>query len=148
MFDVPHFDVHFYMVDEAARQAIDTNDPDFWKKAMKEPDRAFMPADYMPPPESEPVPGVSVHWADVTDPVFRGEPFDEVFIYGAWDRALTFLEPMITLGATASVSTSGEAPMLWCWRIWSCGRRPTRSPRPMSRRRSPAEAGKTSPPVT
>jgi hypothetical protein len=85
LFDVAHFDVHFVQIEIAARDAIEPTDPEFWTKAAREPDPALLPADYVPPPELEPVPLMGVHWTDRFDPVFQGEPFTHNFIYGAWD---------------------------------------------------------------
>jgi hypothetical protein len=105
VFDVDHLDVHFYLTVEAAREAIDTSDPAFWEKAAREPEPDLMPADFVPPPEPEPIPAMGVHWSDETDPVFDGVPFTQVLIYGAWDGAVTFVEPMITSEILASKET-------------------------------------------
>lgn len=106
LFAAPHFDVHFYLTSEAERKAIDPADPLYLDKAAHEPQRALMPADYMPPPAPEPVPAMGVHWVDVTDPVITGAaPFANIFIYGAWDGEMTFLEPMITQDLLASRKT-------------------------------------------
>lgn len=102
LFDMPHFDVHFYFTSEAERLAIDPKDPDYMTKAASYPDRMFMPADYAPPPQPDPVPAMGEHWLDMTHPIFSGTPFDHVFIYGSWDGAVTFLEPMVTLDVIAS----------------------------------------------
>ncbi len=96
LFDVPHFDVHFYFMPEAERLAIDPVDPDYMDKAAAYPAPGFMPANYAPPPQPNPVPAMGEHWLDTTHPIFTGEPFDHVFIYGSWDGEVTFLEPMIT----------------------------------------------------
>ncbi len=49
LFGAAHFDVHFYLVTEAERLAVDPADPHFMDKAAHEPDRALMPADFVPP---------------------------------------------------------------------------------------------------
>jgi hypothetical protein len=102
MFDVPHVDVHFYLTDEAAREAIEPTASGFWEKAAREPAPDLMPADFVPPPELEPIPAMGVHWSDKTNPVFAGEAFTQVLIYGAWDGAVTFIEPMVTKEVLAS----------------------------------------------
>lgn len=112
IFDVPHIDVHFYRTDEAAREAIDPDDPAYLTKAAHEPARDLMPADFVPPPVLEPFPAMGVHWADRTDPVFAGAPFRQVLIYGAWDGAVTFLEPMVTTEVLASRETTTGAVKL------------------------------------
>jgi hypothetical protein len=102
VFDMAHIDVHFYLTDEAAREAIEPADPAFLEKAAREPDRELMPADFVPPPTLQPIPGMGVHWSDKTDPVFHGSPFSHVLIYGAWDGVVTFIEPMLTTDVFAS----------------------------------------------
>jgi hypothetical protein len=96
LFGVPHFDVHFYMVTEAERLAIDPADPLFMEKAANRPSADLMPPNFVPPPELDPVPAMGEHWVDMTDPVFAGQPFEAVLIYGAWDGEVIFVEPMVT----------------------------------------------------
>ncbi|MDF0603700.1 hypothetical protein P1J78_23525 [Psychromarinibacter sp. C21-152] len=96
LFGVPHFDVHFYITTEAERLAIDPADPRFMEKAANRPSAELMPPTYMPPPDLDPIPAMGEHWLDVTDPVFAGQPFEAVLIYGAWDGDVTFVEPMVT----------------------------------------------------
>jgi hypothetical protein len=105
VFDVPHIDVHFYLTDEATREAIKPTDPDFLSKAAHEPNRDLMPADFVPPPVLEPIEAMGVHWSDQTDPVFHGSSFSHVLIYGAWDGAVTFIEAMLTNEVFASQET-------------------------------------------
>ncbi len=96
LFDTPHFDVHFYMMTEAERLAIDPSDPRYMEKAGNRPPADLMPPNFVPPPRVEPVPAMGEHWPDSTDPIFSGQPFEGVLIYGAWDGAMTFVEPMVT----------------------------------------------------
>lgn len=96
LFGVPHFDVHFYMVTEAEQQAIQPSDPHFMDKAANRPAVELMPANFVPPPALEPVPAMGEHWVDSTDPVFAGQAFQAVMIYGAWDGEVIFVEPMVT----------------------------------------------------
>jgi hypothetical protein len=96
LFGAPHFDVHFYLTTEAERLAIDPADPLYMEKAGNRPDAAFMPADYAPPPQLDPIPAMGEHWLDSTDPIFAGAPFEAVLIYGAWNGETTFVEPMVT----------------------------------------------------
>lgn len=96
LFGVPHFDVHFYLATEAERLAIDPADPLFMEKAANRPTADLMPPNFVPPPEIDPIPAMGEHWLDVTDPVFAGQPFEAVLIYGAWDGDVIFVEPMVT----------------------------------------------------
>ncbi|HYG87817.1 MAG TPA: DUF5602 domain-containing protein [Azospirillum sp.] len=89
----PHFDVHFYMISPAAREAISDKDPEFKTKARRNPEAHFVPVGYVL--ESEAIPAMGVHWADASTPEFHGKPFTHTLIYGAWDGQVTFIEPMI-----------------------------------------------------
>jgi len=125
VFDVPHVDVHFYLTDDAAREAIDPGDPGYLEKAAREPAPDLMPGDFVPPPELEPIPAMGVHWSDSTDPVFAGTPFTQVLIYGAWDGAVTFVEPMVTTEVLASKATV-EAEVKQPERVAEAGFYPSR----------------------
>lgn len=93
VWSTPHFDVHFYMVSPAERDAISEQDPEFQAKGARNPAAPFIPAGYVL--ESEPVPGMGVHWADAATPELHGKAFTHTLIYGAWDGRFTFIEPMI-----------------------------------------------------
>ncbi len=96
LFGVPHFDVHFYMTTEEEQLAIQPSDPDYMTRAANRPSVDLMPANFVPPPQLEPIPAMGEHWLDQTDPIFSGAPFEAVLIYGAWDGEVTFVEPMVT----------------------------------------------------
>ena len=91
IYDVPHFDVHFYMVDSATRATISPADPN----ALQTP-----PADQVPTGYAQlapqVVPAMGVHWFDPASPEFHGQPFTSTFIYGFYDGKMTFIEPMVT----------------------------------------------------
>jgi len=110
IYGAPHFDVHFYWVSEAARRSVDPKDGHYLAKAQRHPPAEFVPKDYVPPPQPEPVPRMGVHWADVTSPEFNGRPFTYTFIYGGWDGQFTFVEPMIAKAFLES-RTSVSAPV-------------------------------------
>ena len=106
IYDVPHFDFHFYTISQAARLAIDPDDPAYATKAARFPAPAYVPPRYMvlPPPPApvEVVPRMGVHWLDVTSPELQPptspshRPFTHTFIHGSWDGHFIFDEPMIT----------------------------------------------------
>ncbi|MEJ7680301.1 MAG: hypothetical protein WKG06_21090 [Segetibacter sp.] len=54
----------------------------------------YLPQNYVPNP---PVPQMGKHFIDVTSSELNGHPFTRTFIYGTYDRKVTFYEPMITL---------------------------------------------------
>lgn len=106
IYDVPHFDFHFYTISKAERDAIDPADPAFMQKASRYPAAAEVPTGYMVlPPAPAPAPAVprmGVHWSNLAAPELQppGSPnqraFTHTFIYGSWDGRFTFVEPMIT----------------------------------------------------
>ena len=95
IYDKPHFDFHFYTIDEAERHAIMPTNPQFAALAAKFPAVEYVPAGYVAPAPAA-VPMMGVHWVDPTSPELNGQPFDKTFIYGTWDGKLIFAEPMIT----------------------------------------------------
>ncbi len=94
IYGLPHFDVHFYMISDAARNAITPDDPAFNDKAAKRPTDAYIPAGYVQTPGA--VPRMGAHWIDPTSPEFNGQVFTRTFIHGFYDAKLIFFEPMIT----------------------------------------------------
>lgn len=101
VFDVPHFDFHFYMISLAAQTAI----PPY--------DVAPAPFDQLPPPATWPddfvptpggVPQMGKHWASIN---FM-PPFSKTIIYGSFAGHFTFVEPMITLAYLQSGATYHE----------------------------------------
>jgi hypothetical protein len=105
IYDLPHFDFHFYTVSVQERDAIDPADPQWTERANNVPAAAFVPERYVP--AGPPIPGITpadiavprmgVHWMDVASPELQpGNVFTETFIYGSWDGRMIFAEPMIT----------------------------------------------------
>ena len=105
IYDLSHFDFHFYNISVAERNAIDPSDPQWVEKANNVPGPEYIPENYAPagPPGATPaqiaVPRMGVHWFDMTSPELPwngDETFTETFIYGSWDGDFIFAEPMIT----------------------------------------------------
>lgn len=95
IYDAPHFDFHFYVIDDAERRAIDPADPDYQRKAERAPAAELIPRNYiMPAPLA--FARMGVHWVDTTSLELKGKPFTATFIYGSWDGKVIFAEPMIT----------------------------------------------------
>ncbi|WP_338874439.1 DUF5602 domain-containing protein [Spirosoma sp. SC4-14] len=90
VYNVPHFDCHFYYTSNEERDGIKPNDPRF----TKNPDMAYIPQGHI---RDNGIPQMGVHWIDPTSGEFQGKPFTTTFIYGALDGKVTFLEPMFTL---------------------------------------------------
>jgi hypothetical protein len=92
VYDTPHFDFHFYTIEEAERHAI-VPDASFEAKAARHPSGEELPAGYV---AAVAVPMMGMHWLDPQTPELHGRPFTQTFIAGTWDGRTTFLEPMIT----------------------------------------------------
>ncbi len=114
VYDVPHFDFHFYAIDNAARNAITAAGEDL-ERAHKAPEPALMPADYVLPPGTE-VPKMGAHAIDPGSAEFQHQPFTQTFLYGFYDGKVIFTEPMITLDFLQSrpnVSTPVKQPQAY-----------------------------------
>lgn len=93
IYNLPHFDFHFYLQTNAERLAI----PDYATDSLKfknYPGPGYLPQNYIPVPGGEALMGA--HWVDITSPEFGGQTFTQTFVYGTYDGELTFFEPMIT----------------------------------------------------
>ena len=93
IYDISHFDFHFYMVDMAFRTAI-TAMGDDTLKCNKQPMSGYLPDGYMLFPGG--IPTMGAHAADLSSPELNGSVFTETFIYGYYDGNMIFYEPMIT----------------------------------------------------
>jgi hypothetical protein len=102
VYDLPHFDVHFYT---ASREAVRQIRPgtcgelvdceDFERGIIPVPEKYVAP-DYADLEAI--VPDMGNHLVDLTTPELGDPPvkFTHTFIYGAFDGHITFFEPMIT----------------------------------------------------
>lgn len=90
-YDIPHFDIHFYMISREEQMGI--TDPDL---AEILPPNEFWPANYFPTPGF--VPMMGKHWLNMfADELQPGGVFTQTFIYGSYNGEFIFYEPMITL---------------------------------------------------
>lgn len=108
VFDVPHFDFHFYMISMAEQNSIPPYDvaPSLFDNF---PPAGYLPANYIPFPGG--VPQMGKHWGDITSPEFNGQPFTKTFIYGTYNGRVTFYEPMVAKSYLQTVgSTSAPIP--------------------------------------
>lgn len=96
VFDVPHFDIHFYMISVASQMAIPAYSTETDAAFNNYPPAGYMPANYFTPPgEATAEPQMGKHWLPVNLADFL--PFSKIMIYGSYDSEVTFIEPMITL---------------------------------------------------
>ncbi|HEY4304518.1 MAG TPA: hypothetical protein VGM82_08635 [Gemmatimonadaceae bacterium] len=111
VYDLPHFDFHFYTVTLAVRNSILPTDPNFATKAASFPAESLRAPFHLDAatlgqvaPALATVPEMGLHWLDVRSPELQGlgghpeafKPFTKTFIYGSWDGQFIFDEPMIT----------------------------------------------------
>lgn len=105
IYDKPHFDLHFYLMDEADRLQIPPYETDS-SGFLQYPSIGYLPTTYIPIPGG--VPEMGAHWADRTSPELASanpQPFSQTFIYGTYKGNVTFYEPMATL-AFLTITTS------------------------------------------
>jgi hypothetical protein len=128
IYDVPHFDVHYYMISEQEKNSITLTDP----KIDILPPASSIPKNYIPGPNEA---KMGKHWVDSTSHEFHGKDFTTTFVYGSYNGKFTFLEPMISvnylktkpnvmLGVTslASVQQTGLYPQQYAI-LWEKERR-------------------------
>jgi hypothetical protein len=93
VYDVGHFDFHFYTITEAERVGITAKGDDL-VKAKKEPAKEFVPEGYIHIPDSE-IPRMGSHWVNPLSKELQGSAFTTTFLYGSYDGNMIFAEPMI-----------------------------------------------------
>ena len=130
IYNVPHFDMHFYKISVAAQMAI-TGIPG------APPPPGYLPASYVIPAAT--VPQMGSHWLDPSSPELPPTfaPFTHTFIYGSDNGKVIFLEPMITraflLGGTTVIKAIPQPihfapantnyPQKYkIWKTWGDGR--------------------------
>lgn len=94
LYDLPHFDFHFYRISIAEQLAIPPYEvaPALFDN---EPPAEFIPQFYFHGPGG--VPQMGAHWVDILSPEFSGQPFTHSFLYGTFNGKVTFHEPMATM---------------------------------------------------
>ena len=101
VYDVPHFDFHFYILDYVSRNFIRVGscgivvDCQDFETAIKPLPPQFLAPDYQDFQAVEPRMGN--HLVDITSPELTGGVFTRTFVYGAYDGKIAYYEPMITL---------------------------------------------------
>jgi hypothetical protein len=134
IYDVPHFDIHFYMEPIANVFAIESGPcgPEFMRCDQFEVARRPLPANYMHPDYKDveaAAPAMGNHLIDLTGPEFNKQPFTRTWIFGVYDGKVTFYEEMVTraflvskpstcfpIKSPAAVGRSGFYPTLSCLR--------------------------------
>jgi hypothetical protein len=126
VYDLPHFDFHFYRVPVAVMNSIVPTDPQYAKKAANMPGKEQHTPYFVDgataakaPADAVTVPQMGLHWLDVRSPELQGlvgnpqgaRPFTKTFILGTWDGQFIFDEPMITRAYLLEKSTTKDAAM-------------------------------------
>jgi len=96
VFDVPHYDIHFFMISAEEQLAIPAWSPETDAAFNNYPPTGYMPADYFTPPgPATAEPQMGKHWLPVNLGAYL--PFSKIMIYGSFNGKFIFVEPMITL---------------------------------------------------
>lgn len=111
VYDLPHFDFHFYTASVELMNSIVPSDPQYGTKGANIPAPEYRAQFYLDPmtlakapAAAVAVPKMGIHWLDVRSPELQGlaghpenfRQFTKTFIYGSWDGQFIFDEPMIT----------------------------------------------------
>ena len=94
VYDVGHFDFHFYTISRQEREQITATGDDL-AKTQRRPPAEFVPEGYIYAPNSE-EPQMGAHWVDPASHEFHGHDFTRSLLYGSYDGQIIFVEPMIT----------------------------------------------------
>ena len=102
IYDLPHFDFHFYMISLADQLAIPAyvDAPELFDNL---PPSEYLPPLYFRGPGG--IPEMGVHWVDLLSPEFSGQIFTSSFLYGTYNGKVTFHEPMVTMEVIRNGST-------------------------------------------
>ncbi len=101
VYDVPHFDIHFYMESIENVFALQPGPcgPEFIRCDQFEIGRKPVPPNYVAPDYQDVeavAPAMGNHLVDLTSSEFHGEPFTRTWIYGVYDGKVTYWEEMVT----------------------------------------------------
>lgn len=96
VYDVPHFDFHFYLVSSAERLKVRFKSENESGDPSQQPPAELLPAGYIMPPGTA-VSAMGVHAINPASAEFHAQPFTATFIYGYYNKQLTFIEPMASL---------------------------------------------------
>lgn len=120
VYDTPHFDFHFYIMDNIARRQIAVG-PCSGVMNCAQTEIAILPlrSGYIHPDffnTKLAFARMGNHWIDGKSPEFNGGKFTHTFIQGSYDAKLIFYEPMVSLEYLASKPnqcTSIKQPSLY-----------------------------------
>jgi hypothetical protein len=134
IYDVPHFDVHFFMESIASVFALQAGPCglEFIRCDQFEVAKQPIPSNYMHPDFRNVdgvVPAMGNHLVDLTGPEFHKQPFTRSWIFGVYGGKVTFYEEMVShafligkpnacnpIKSPKGVATSGFYPTVSCIR--------------------------------
>lgn len=90
VYDVPHFDAHFYVIDKSERDVIAFAPPG----KVAKPDAGMIPDGYIS--DGTVIPQMGMHFISANTPEFHGKPFTATQIWGYNNGHLAFVEAMFT----------------------------------------------------
>ena len=101
VYDVPHFDIHFYIEPVANVFALQDGPcgPEFIRCDQFELGKKPVPSNYVHPDFQNVdavAPAMGNHLLDLSGPEFRGEEWQRSWIFGVYDGRVTFYEEMVT----------------------------------------------------
>ncbi|WP_296058787.1 DUF5602 domain-containing protein [uncultured Amphritea sp.] len=96
VYDVQHFDFHFYLVSQAEQMKVTFSSSNDSADPSQLPAPELVPQGYIMPPGTA-VSGMGVHAINPTTPEFQHQPFTATLIYGYYNQQQTFIEPMVSL---------------------------------------------------
>ena len=102
VYDVQHFDFHFYLISAAEREKISFSNSKESGDPGQQPPAELVPAGYVVPPGTAKA-KMGVHAINPAAPEFQNTPFTATFIYGYFNKKLIFIEPMATLAFLKSM---------------------------------------------
>ncbi len=96
VYNLPHFDFHFYIISNEERLAIPPKAPSEFDTP---PETKYWPPAYFETPGV--VPEMGAHWIDLLSPENTPDPndgiFTQTFIWGSYAGEFIFWEPMVTI---------------------------------------------------
>lgn len=112
LYDLPHFDVHFYFINGSQRDKITPDNMEAFNRPLAP---EHLAPDYLETPGG--VPRMGAHIIDLLSPEIAGTGnFTHTFIYGKYDAVVNFLEPMVTkayLESKPSLNQAIRQPEKW-----------------------------------
>lgn len=101
IYDVPHFDIHFYIdpIEDVFAIRPGACGPEFVDCGQFVVATRPLPPNYQAPDYQDVqavAPAMGNHLIDVTSSEFQGEPFTRTWIYGIYDGRVTYYEEMVT----------------------------------------------------